>query len=81
MQGPLHHPPCTDTHSHNLGRSCDVLQGSVKDRAAVWMVKEAEEQGILVPGGESRTIQPASVQMNAIHCVATCDHADRAAVV
>jgi cysteine synthase A len=24
--------------------------GSIKDRAAVWMVKEAEEQGILVPG-------------------------------
>lgn len=26
--------------------------GSIKDRAALWMVKEAEEQGILVPGGE-----------------------------
>jgi hypothetical protein len=26
--------------------------GSIKDRAAVWMIKEAEEQGILVPGGQ-----------------------------
>ena len=29
--------------------------GSVKDRAAVWMVKEAEEKGILVPGGQQHT--------------------------
>ncbi len=41
--------------------------GSIKDRAAVFMIKEAEEQGILVPGGRSQLIALC------LHFASCCD--------
>ena len=59
--GCIGHTPLVKLHDASKQTECNILAkcemmnpgGSVKDRAAVFILRDAEERGILKPGGET----------------------------